>query len=406
MSNPYEIDKRLGVKTPRTVLLPPYMFDDYYVEYTNSIDAVFGPEVDNKIRVIQKIRDMWVTNPDLEREVMAHHVIPFDLWSQPEREILVKQVNMLGMRLKSAGVLTNNDYHVISRFLGQYWFEKGTYGFIEFINFCLGTNLIVRNLWSRDEGDDEYHDFTAEVGGVPPGTPIWEGGEWFPTTHVEIEAKGGLERLDLETLVEFFYEIANYNLVLHSVDISFDMPVLDTLGKANLEAEIVALGMYNDNVVVMSTEGRYGVDAPPTTELPQLPTQVLVVAAGDAPGFVLTNPNAWFADNSGRKLMVYNPASDANITTSVREILELPSAVMGASVADFNAAVVLCNPTGWVRLPGAQRARGRIPVWSAQPTLTVDNTSISTETLGFGQYFIVNPVGWTQIEPGKFTPYW
>lgn len=257
MANQIVINKRLGVKVPRSILLPPYLsLNSYFIEYTNAIDNVFGPLVDNKVRIIKNLRNMWVTNPQMEQKILDGEIVDLQDWSQPEREILVKQVNMLGMKLKTAGVLTDDNYQTISRFLGQYWFEKGTGAFIEFINFCLASNLEVRRLWSRDEGDDQYHDLTPELNGQPPGTPIWDGGEWFPTTHVELEASGGLGALDIDTLGEFFYEIANYNLVLNSIDIAMDLWFGTSYDDTSHQLEDLAIGLYYDpNYVVSNIEG-------------------------------------------------------------------------------------------------------------------------------------------------------
>lgn len=143
--------KRLGLyKLPRSVLLPPYLLlTPYFKEYSDAVDHVFGSSVDEKTHVLQNIRNMWVTNPELERDVLDHLLINFDKWSAPERALVVQQVNMLGMKLKSSGALTNADYLRISRFLGQYWYEKGTYSFIEFINFCANADLKVFKMWSQ-----------------------------------------------------------------------------------------------------------------------------------------------------------------------------------------------------------------------------------------------------------------
>jgi hypothetical protein len=105
---------------------------------------------------------MWVTNPPLEQQIadqvsgtgtdpvtglpfMGGHLIDFDQWSQPERDILAKQVNALGMKLANAGVLTDDSYQAISRWVGMYWYGKGTRSFIDFIN-C---GILVNESWLR-----------------------------------------------------------------------------------------------------------------------------------------------------------------------------------------------------------------------------------------------------------------
>ncbi|MDN3160821.1 hypothetical protein P0E55_14025, partial [Enterococcus faecalis] len=140
---------------------------------------------------------------------------------------------------------TDDSYQAISRWVGMYWYGKGTRSFIDFINYCLSSFLDVKPMWTQD-----YVHF-YRTGDSRIGTPIWQGGTWYPTTHVQLIAKGGLGDLDINTLVSFFYEIANYNLVLYSVDEEFDMPITDDPTLVRTDAQIVALGLWEDVLITI-----------------------------------------------------------------------------------------------------------------------------------------------------------
>jgi hypothetical protein len=229
--------KRHGLTIPRSTLLPPYLSSNpYFVEYTNAMDAVYGDSVDKELHALSNIRNMWVQNPATESLVEAGQLIPTDTWSTPNRDLVVKQVNALGMKLQTAGIITDDAYQTIARFVGLYWFGKGTGAFMDFVNYCLSSDFRVYNMWTKN-----YVDFYNE-GDPQIGTPLWEGGEWYPTTHVTIEAKGGLKGIDILTLQQFFYEIANYNLVLFSIDENYDIPIVDAPGKP--DANIMAVGLF------------------------------------------------------------------------------------------------------------------------------------------------------------------
>ena len=113
------------------------------------------------------------------------------------------------------------------RFLGIYWMQKGTQTFMDFVNFCTGTQFLISNCWTKD-----YKEFFAE-GDEHIGTPIWEGGEWYPTTHVLFRSINP-EFTDVQMLGQLFYELANYNLVLYAIDcvfnLQFQVPGSDDLG--------------------------------------------------------------------------------------------------------------------------------------------------------------------------------
>lgn len=248
MSDPSGVKqlKRLGYRVPRRALLPPYLADPYFQQYAGIIDHVYSTEVDQKIATIRELRSGWHSNPDVEALALNGSMIDATAWDTLERSLVTQQDNSLGMYLSSAGSITTDSLTTISRFLGYYWWERGTYGFLEFINFCLGTGITMVNLWAEydpaNPNDTDYLNFTPEnADGTPPGTPIWDGGTWFPTTHVILTAKGGLP-IESTDLVTFFYEIANYNLVVNAIDFNYDIPVVAFEGDVN--TEIVALGIY------------------------------------------------------------------------------------------------------------------------------------------------------------------
>lgn len=246
MDESYKYNKRHGIKVPRSTLLPPYMSSNpYFVEFTDAMDAIYGPTVDSKLSVLSNIRNMWVQNLDTEVAAETGVMMPPTTWSTPERPLVVKQVNMLGMKLENAGIVTDDAYQTIARFVGMYWFGKGTAGFIDFINYCLSSDLKVENQWT-----DDYVTFWPE-GSHNIGVPIWEGGTWYPTTHVVVAAEGGLRGLDIVTLQKFFYEIANYNLVLLAIDQRFDMPIVARPGDDG--TIVMAVGLFCDNNVPIST---------------------------------------------------------------------------------------------------------------------------------------------------------
>lgn len=403
-SDPAE-NRRLGYRTPRSILLPPYMATNpLFVDFMDAIDEVFEPLVDQKTEILGDLRNMWVTNVDLENNQIAEsQLIPFEAWSQPERDLLVKQVNALGLKLQNAGIISNDSYQVISRWAGMYWFGKGTHAFIDFINYCLSSSLSVTKLWTQD-----YVTFVPE-GDPSIGTPIWEGGPWYPTTHVSIVASGGLQQLDIKTLVSFFYEIANYNLVLYSVQLSYDMWITDDSTFQRTDAEIVAIGLWADSVIVMSNVFQFGADSPPVFDTePSIPvgayttTPTLTNLSGS---YILSQPTAWIMDTSGKKVPAYT-AQDQGLT----ENSQLPTTFCGNQPAETDQVLMIFGPVQWIPVPGSSRSDARIPVFSSVPVpRTAALNAIPTQVVGnLRGNFLCNPTGWTEVVPGsgKYTPYW
>lgn len=403
-----QVNKRLGYRTPRTILLPPYLLmrNDYFLNYVEGADQLFGSMIDPYIDIMENIRNMWVTNPELEQKILRQDsLISFDEWSQPEREILVKQVNLLGMKLANAGIISNDSYHTMARFVGQYWFEKGTYAFVEFINFCLKTDFQIATLWTENYVDF-YHAYDPHV-----GTPVWEGGSWYPTTHVQIVAKGGLQDVDPATLVAFFYEIANYNLVLESIDSEYDLPMTDRLESGHTTADVVAIGLIGDNNIVLSTQGSYGVDAPPTWNVgPQLPTQVWITQGVNLSTMILLGvPSAWIQDNDGDLIPVYSDDYVATVTDTpfiYTTLMGMPVVVDHQPSTDMRSYRLMGGPTNWIPVPGASHSKAKIPVYQTSP-LSTSFDGIRTKVLGgLRQVLLCNPQGFKNAPGGGLMPYW
>lgn len=401
MSDEYIQQRRLGYRIPRSILLPPYFaVNPYFQQLMEAVDEVFQPQVDDKINILANIRNMWSTNVTVEQHAYDETMIPLDAWPQPERAILSKQTNLLGMNFKNAEVLTNDAYQQITRNVGKYWFEKGTQAFIEFINYCLKSDLVVITLWSEIDGN-EYGEFVPQE---QAGTPVWEGGTWSPTTHVQIRANGGLGNLDLETLNAFFYEIANYNLVLFSIDASFDMPIVDFLDNPDKTTKVVAIGLYAVNAITMSNFFQYGADAPPLQSIdPSIPTEYNAMGApvDFADAFILASPSAWIQDTEGRKFPVY-AENDQEIT----EEGAIPTQLMGEP-STTNQYALLYGPVTWAKVPGSSRSKARIPTYTTgTPSLTAVD-SISTRMVGHTRTnILVNPKGFIELNNGQFAPYW
>jgi len=405
MNTPAE-NKRLGYRTPRSILLPPYLQinNDYYTEFVNAIDVVFEAAIDIPTETLGNLRNMWVTNPLLEQQqIYDSQMIDFGAWSQPERDLLVKQVNALGMKLMNAGIVTNDSYQVISRWVGMYWFGKGTEAFISFINYCLSSSLVVTTLWTQD-----YVNFTP-AGDPTIGTPIWEGGPWYPTTHVEIVAQGGLQGLDLATLISFFYEIANYNLVLYAVDQSFDMWIVDHIAPDYTLATIVAVGLWANNSLVMSNVLSYGADGPPTfSTAPQMPTAAYSVEPtldNFSEVYLLAQPTGWIQNTNGQTVPVYNfhdqPATLGPIVSPT---------FMGNQPATNQEIIMILGPFSWIEVPGDTRGNERIPGFAMIPVpRTVALNELPDQIVGTTRNnLLCNPDGWTEMVAGSglYTPYW
>lgn len=394
MTESYKSNKRQGIKVPRISLCPPYITaNPYFVEYVDAIDEVYGESVDASLDALSNIRNMWVQNPETEQQVVAGQLVAAQQWSLPDRDLAVKQVNFLGMKLFNAGIVTDDAYQTISRFVGQYWFGKGTETFMEFINYCLSSDLVVVNMWTQN-----YVDFYAE-GDPEIGTPIWEGGTWYPTTHVTIEARGGLNGLDIFTLQSFFYEVANYNLVLLAIDATFDLPVVT--GPDDPATTVVAMALIGVNEIALANFEDYGAPAPAMVLGNFVPTTYYAMG-GTPVDYALTvmlgGPNSWaYVDEARtRKVPVYSSQSYVNGPAVGTTLIGAPNV--------GNQHNTLVGSLVWVPMPTDPSIQ--IPTFNTSSYVIEDSGQVETQIIGDRSVLLTNPAGFYEAQPGRFVPYW
>lgn len=393
--NDAKTNKRLGIKISRSTLLPPYLASNpYFKGYVDAVDAVMGPTVDEKTEVVANLRNMWVQNPDTETYVEQQLLIDKSKWSIPERAILVQQANLLGMKLQNAGVVDDDSYQAITRFVGQYWFGKGTQAFIDFINYCLSSDLQVVPMWTQD-----YVNFVHE-GNPAIGTPVWEGGAWYPTTHVVIIAKGGLQQLDILTLQSFFYEIANYNLVLQAIDASFDMPVVPT--QDDTVTKVVALALYGVNEFAIANFDTYGTTPPDSHTATELPSTYYTMGAPKdiSTCFLLAQPSGWILLD-GKKIPVYG--YNEQLTKEEADIgLDLIGHDIGTGIYNL-----IYGPVIWIPVPGSTRGTARIPSYATNNLTIADGINVAAKSVGRSRTLLLtNPQGFVELQPSHFVPWW
>ena len=156
---------------------------------------------DPQAAAIQAEIDSGATTRDLQT---------FDAYQTPDRATLVKTCSMLGFTYPDTDddLFTSEDYLRIAQNIADYYKEQGTEAFLRFFSYCLNNNFTLEPMWTSD-----YATFYPE-GSPFIGTPIWAGGTWYPTSHVQFQVEPGQDKVDPSTFQKFFNYIAPINLVL------------------------------------------------------------------------------------------------------------------------------------------------------------------------------------------------
>ncbi len=202
---------------PSRELLPEYMKSQRWLDLADAIDAVFGTDFDLQQQMLKYLRYQFIESTETKKRVEENRLISFNSWDMPDRDTAAKQVELSGLRFYDTTFLTRNLYVNLFRNIGDFWYSKGLYDFIDFIGYSLNINLEMLNLWTQD-----YVTFIPEQDLTAAQIPIYQpNGTWYPTTHVRLRADAtsfvaGIS--DVLLVGQLFLDLANYNLVLDAIE--------------------------------------------------------------------------------------------------------------------------------------------------------------------------------------------
>jgi hypothetical protein len=168
---------------------------------------VFGNDFDRNVLELAKLRDFL----QLEKgTVVGTKLLDYDNLTLPDAGVLVRTCGMLGFGYPNydSSLFSDEDYLRILQSLSQYYQQQGTQSFFQFLSFVLNAYYAIEPLWTQD-----YVNFSSR----PQGPTVWEGGPWYPTSHVQIILDDNQPQASLGRMRLLFDYIAPINLVLWSI---------------------------------------------------------------------------------------------------------------------------------------------------------------------------------------------
>jgi hypothetical protein len=192
----------------RSELLTSYLSDNQvWHDLVGAYQDVFGNDFDRNVLELAKLRDFL----QLEKgTVVGTKLLDYDNLTLPDAGVLVRTCGMLGFGYPNydSSLFSDEDYLRILQSLSQYYQQQGTQSFFQFLSFVLNAYYAIEPLWTQD-----YVNFSSR----PQGPTVWEGGSWYPTSHVQIILDDNQPQASLGRMRLLFDYIAPINLVLWSI---------------------------------------------------------------------------------------------------------------------------------------------------------------------------------------------
>ena len=196
----------------RKDILPSYLGQQAWQDLFDAVDAIFATNVDipaNNLGLLRSIHAISPNNTVIPTAITGGVLFDSNDMDYFETEVLVKQLNMLGLVINLPQYFASQQLVLMLRTIAQYWYSKGTSNVANYLTYLLGMPISMTRMWTAD-----YVTFLTE-GDPGIGATVYQGGTWYPTTTVQVvitgfSLPGGMP---LEIFGQFFEEFINYTVV-------------------------------------------------------------------------------------------------------------------------------------------------------------------------------------------------
>lgn len=213
----------------RTDLLPPMLeVNPLWTQFAEVVESVWGTlGIPQSITQLKTLRQpMLVPDIAVSDALDEGKLININDVYLLEKDALIKTADLLGFRYYASGNLTDINYWLLCTYLAAYYnTAKGQVQWTDFLAFCIGSPFTVQNTWTRD-----YITFYPE-GDPAIGTPVYEGGQWYPTTHIIVNLKlGRFNGWTMQMINDLIDYVANAELVVQIINIMDESEIKVNIG--------------------------------------------------------------------------------------------------------------------------------------------------------------------------------
>lgn len=213
-------------------------------QLAEAMDEVLGQIVNDPARKLANIRDVNNWHPKALEQKHGVAILDGtdrkfegDEWNDPTWR--VRSAMMLGFNFYNIYSLDTDTYDQFIKMAVQFYPEQGTNSWVDFLGFATNSLITVTQLWTID-----YVNFYPE-GNPLIGTPVYAGGEWFPTSHVDIKINANFSsRVSLVDFYDLLIFAAPVNLVFRDVTIEYANVKIDDMQVAMAGYIDITLGAW------------------------------------------------------------------------------------------------------------------------------------------------------------------
>lgn len=201
----------------------PISNNPVWVEFVNTVEQVLAPYLVDNVQKLLGVRDVNNFDPrNLAAKTGTAMLSGGDasyegtLWNNTQWR--VQLATMLGFTFYSVFTLPSQTFDQFVKMGVEFYAEQGTPSWVNFLGFATDSIIIITPLWAQlDPTYQTYINFQPE-GSPLIGTPVWEGGDWYPTSHIDVTITANFSTsVALAEMINLLQFVAPINLVIRNV---------------------------------------------------------------------------------------------------------------------------------------------------------------------------------------------
>ena len=204
--------------------LPQYLHNNpVWLALADASETVLDQGVFTPVQQLLSVRDVNNFHPSAlaakkGTQLLDANDASFNGVTWNSKTTRVALATMLGMNFFNLSTISDNSiYDNFIKYSVQFFPEQGTNSWPNFLGFSTDTLIQITQLWAQlDATGTQYVNMTP-AGNASIGTPVWNGGTWFPTSHYDVTVLSNFGTTNLTQLTELLQFVAPINIVFRNV---------------------------------------------------------------------------------------------------------------------------------------------------------------------------------------------
>ncbi len=194
-----------------------------WTDFVNAMEQELSPYLVDNVQKLLGVRDVNNFAPQNLASKVGNSMLSGadasyngELWNNTQWR--VQLATMLGFTFYSVFNLPTQTFDQFVKLGVGFYTEQGTQSWVDFLGFATDSVITVTPLWAQVDPTYKTYINFQPAGSPQIGTPVWEGGSWYPTSHVDVTVISNFSSaIELDELLNLLRFVAPINICIRNI---------------------------------------------------------------------------------------------------------------------------------------------------------------------------------------------